>query len=363
MKILHLSSEKTWRGGEQQIAYLIEELQSIGVENIVASKKESVFEKYCNENNIKNYSFGFNNSIDIKSAIGLKTLINKIKPDIIHVHTSKGHGIIAVACALGLKCTIVLSRRVDFELKNSGFSQWKYNLPQIKKILCVSNEIKNIVKKSIKNPERAVTVYSGINLDRFKNVHHQNYLREKFQLSSNSYLIGNTSAIADHKDYYTFVDTARKVINGGNQNVYFFIIGDGPLKNEIKDYVSESDLKEKVFFTGFLENIAEILHELNLFLMTSKTEGLGTSILDAFASNLTVVSTNGGGLKETVLHNKTGLLAEVGDSSTLAKHVNELMNNQPKSKALSASAFQFVQEFSKENTGKKTNQIYQELLK
>ena len=53
MKVLHLSSEKTWRGGEQQIAYLIEELDKQGIENFVACRKKSAFEKHCIKNNIK----------------------------------------------------------------------------------------------------------------------------------------------------------------------------------------------------------------------------------------------------------------------------------------------------------------------
>lgn len=362
MKVLHLSSEKTWRGGEQQIAYLIEELQSLGVENVVASKKGSVFEDHAIKNGLTNYSFGFKNSIDVKSAIGIKSLVNKIKPDVIHAHTSKGHGIIAIACALGLKCTIVLSRRVDFELKKSGFSNWKYNLPQIKKILCVSDEIKSMVQKSIKNPGRAETVYSGVNLDRFKNIKHQNYLKNRFKLPAGCFLIGNTSAIADHKDYFTFVDTAKTVIDSGNHQVRFFIIGDGPMKDEIRTYVQKAELENHILFTGFIDYIPEILHELNIFLMTSKTEGLGTSVLDAFASGLPVISTNGGGLKETVFHNETGLSANVGDSETLAGHVVHLMRDDAKRNELTQSALQFVQQFSKQNTAKRTYQIYQDLI-
>ena len=362
MKVLHLSSEKTWRGGEQQIAYLVEELQILGVENVVASKKGSVFEQYAVKSGLTNYSFSFKNSVDIGTALRLKKLAGAINPDIIHAHTSKGHGIIAIAGALGLRSSIVLSRRVDFELKKSGFSNWKYNLPQIKKILCVSDEIKRMVQKSIKNPDRAVTVYSGVKLNRFKNINHQNYLKNRFQLPHDSFLIGNTSAIADHKDYFTFVDTAKKIVEARTENVFFFIIGDGPMREEIKSYVKDTNLEKRVFFTGFIDNIPEVLQELDVFLMTSKTEGLGTSVLDAFASGLTVVSTNGGGLKETVHHNETGLLANVGDSGTLAKYVIELMNDSEQKNRLTQTALTFVQKFSKQNTAKKTYQIYQDLI-
>lgn len=363
MKILHLSSEYTWRGGEQQIAYLLEELRSAGVDNLVAVRKGSEFEKWCRDHDFKYFTLNFKNSLDAASAYRLKQQIKITNPDLIHAHTSKGHGILAIAYALGLKKPSVISRRVDFHLKKLGFSNWKYNIGQIKRIICVSDEIRQIVQKSIKSPERAVTVYSGIDLSRFAAITSSNFLQMKYGLPHNSFLVGNTSAIADHKDYFTFTDTARNVLASGIKDIYFFIIGDGPMKDQILDYVKNSGLEDKIIFTGFLKNIPEILKELDLFLMTSKTEGLGTSVLDAFASGLPVISTNGGGLKETVIHEVTGLQAETGDAEGLAAHVQELYNQPEKRKQLSDNAHEFVKKFTKYNTAAETLKIYESILK
>ncbi|MEL7147609.1 MAG: glycosyltransferase family 4 protein, partial [Bacteroidota bacterium] len=278
------------------------------------------------------------------------------------VHSSKSHGIVALCSLLGVRTPIILSRRVDFKLKKSGFSNWKYNIPQIKRILCVSNEIRDMVRQEINDEERAITVYSGVDLNRFKGVTNKHFLKKRYNLKEDAVLVGNTSALADHKDYFTFIDTADQYLRTGNQNTFFFIIGDGPLQSEIKDYIISKSLSSRIFMTGFLQNIPEILCELDVFLMTSKTEGLGTSILDAFASHLPVVSTNGGGLKETVINEKTGLSAEVGDSDVLSKHLFRLIQDDELKKTLSASAFDFVQQFSKERTAMKTRSIYEEVL-
>ena len=72
MKVLHLSSEKTWRGGEQQIAYLIEELDKLGVENFVTCRKNSVFEKHCIDNLIEHITLPFRNSYELGSANQIK---------------------------------------------------------------------------------------------------------------------------------------------------------------------------------------------------------------------------------------------------------------------------------------------------
>ena len=363
MKVLHLSSEKTWRGGEQQIAYLIEEQRLSGIDVVVAAKESSEFSKYCEVQQFEYYTYRYKNSLDFKTARGLKKLIAQTKPDLIHVHSSRSHGIIALVHLIGgLNVSVILSRRVDFRLKKSGFSNWKYNLPQIKRILCVSDEIRNMVRDDIKNPERAITVYSGVDLSKFESAQHSDYLRTTYNLSNDAILIGNTSAIADHKDYFTFVDAAQHFLASKKQDICFFIIGDGPLRAQIASYIKEKSLESRIILTGFLTNIPEILQELDIFLMTSKTEGLGTSILDAFASKLAVVSTNGGGLKETVLDEQTGLSSAVGDAQHLASQLERMVTDVALREQLVGNAYEFVQQFSKENTARNTLDIYKEVL-
>ena len=67
LKVLHLSSEKTWRGGEQQIAYLIDELNAMGIENLVAARTDSAFEKYCTSKAIPAKVFPTQSSIHCRS--------------------------------------------------------------------------------------------------------------------------------------------------------------------------------------------------------------------------------------------------------------------------------------------------------
>ena len=75
--------------------------------------------------------------------------------------------------------------------------------------------------------------------------------------------------------------------------------------------------------TGFRKDIPKILPELDIFLFSSKTEGLGTSLLDAFACQVPVVATNAGGVPELIIHEKTGLLSPTKDPQSLAKNVSQ----------------------------------------
>ncbi len=347
----------SWRGGEQQIAYLIEELENLGVENIVACKKGSAFEAFCVEKGITHLGLAFRSQYDIFSALYLKQACKYFEVDLMHLHSSFSHGLGILSSVLGNPTPIVLSRRVDFPVKKNLITQYKYNHPAIKRIICVSKTIENIVRQSIKRPDRCLTVYSGIDITRFtSHVKHQ-LLRQEYSIPSNAILIGNVSAIAPHKDYYTFVDTAHQLISVG-LDAYFFIIGDGPLRADIENYVAEKGLTGRILLTGFRNDIPKILPELDYFLITSETEGLGTTVLDAFACKVPVVATKGGGITETVIDKETGLLAEVGDAKGLAGSIQLLINDQKLKEFLITNAFRKVQGFSKKNTAKETMSVY-----
>jgi len=362
MKVLHLSSERTWRGGEQQIAYLIEELEKYGVENYVACRKNSAFEAYCQDKGIPYFSFSFHFQYDLLAGIEIKKICKEFGINIVHLHSSFSHGIGYVSALTGNKTPMILSRRVDFPVKKNLITQLKYNHNSIKKILCVSKSIENMVRPAIKNPERCQTIYSGIDLSRFENIQSTGFLRNTYSLAKDTLLVGNISAIAPHKDYFTFVDTAEILINN-NPTIYFFIIGDGPSKQDIIKYILKKGLEKKIFLTGFRKDAPELLAELDIFLITSATEGLGTTILDAFATGTPVVATRGGGITETVLHEQTGLLAEVGDSRELAANINRLIQDNTLQLSLISNARQKVLDFSKEKTAQKTLEAYNTVIK
>jgi glycosyltransferase involved in cell wall biosynthesis len=361
LKVLHLSSETSWRGGEQQIAYLIEELSALGVENIVACQKGSPFEAYCRERGIPYFSLSFRNSFDLKTASSVKQICSRENADLVHIHSSKSHGVAMMADLMGNKLPLILSRRVDFPPKSNVFTSRKYNYPRIRRILCVSEAIRQVMLPHIEEKEKLYTVYSGIDLQKFSREQSTDFLRTQWGIPRSQLLVGNISAIAPHKDYFTFVDTAQELLKR-KLPLSFFIIGSGPEERTIKAYVEEKGLQEHIFFPGFLNNIPQILPELDIFLMTSETEGLGTTLLDAFAAKVPVVATRAGGIPEIVRYEQTGLTAAVKDVQGLANAVERLAMNEAYRKQLSEQAYDFVKSFDKKQTALQTLAHYQQVL-
>ncbi len=361
--VLHVSTPSSWRGGEQQLFYLLESLDKIGVNQILICNKVGALYKKARAAEFNVIGCAKKNGMDLGFSRQIKATCEKMEVQIIQAHDSQAHTLILLANVLfGNKIPVVLSRRVDFSVGGSFFSRYKYNHPMIARILCVSNAIKEIMRPAIKNQALLETVYSGVDLSKFEGVLADDYLRKTFGVPSDYALVGNVSAIAPHKDYFTFVDTVKILLNKGVRAKYF-IVGDGPEKEAIKQYVKDNELEGEIYFTGFIKGVLPTLKSLDLMLVTSKTEGLGTTILDAFACGVPVVATKAGGIPEIVIHEHTGLLAEIKDSEKLAECCTQVLGDQHKKEQLIQGAKTLVQEYSTEKTAEKTLAAYQEILK
>lgn len=361
LRVLHLSSERTWRGGEQQIAYLIEELTQMGLTVFIAVKGGSEFEKYCRHKQLPYYTLPFRNSMDVRTALQIKKICDEAKPDLVHMHSSKSHGVGVLSAILGNKVPLVLSRRVDFVPKNNWLTKFKYNHPSIRKIICVSDKITQIMRRYTAKANEVLTIHSGIDLAKFSDRTGENILRKEFKIHPNTFIIGNTSALEGHKDYFTFIDTVALLVRR-KVPVSAFIVGTGSLEKALKDYASEKGLMSVVHFTGFRRDITKVLPSFDLFLITSNEEGLGTSVLDAFAAGVPVVGTAAGGIPEMVVNDRSGMLAPIGDSDSLAHAVEKVLKNAALKDRLVRGAREKVKEFSKEITARNTMLIYQEII-
>lgn len=323
----------------------------------------SAMAKFCVAERFDFFVFKKRSSIYPGIARQLARLVKKQEIDILHLHDAHAHTFACMAASVfGMSKPLVLSRRVDFPIKKNVFSRWKYNHPAIKAIICVSHFIKGVLEKDIRQSGKIKVVHSGIDTSRFS-FSKNTKLRNEFEIPDTGPLIANVAAIASHKDYYTFVDTALLIVSS-KPDARFLIIGaDGGEQKAIEAYIQKAGLQKHIHLTGFRTDIPEILQGIDLFLFTSKEEGLGTSLLDALASKVPIVATNAGGIPEIVLHEKTGLTANIGDAKSLANAVLRLLDDKAFAKKLSQIGLEHLKSFSKANTAEKTLAIYNQILK
>ena len=361
INVLHLNAEKGWRGGEQQLAYLVEELSSTSVKSYIICRQASALANYCEAQQTPYTTSPFTSGISIVAALKIKRFCRQHAIDLIHIHGSKPHSLAVISAVFGNRSLMVLSRRVAFPVRRNLFTQWKYNHPAIKKIICISQSVAQIVAESIQRKERCTVVYSGIDVKRFSKP--TGYLRAYYQIAPEEQIIGNVAALSDSKDLTTFLRVAEIFQQTGIPN-RFIVVGEGSERQSLEAIVSQKNLGKQVTLTGFMDNVAEVLPEFDVFLTTAKIEGLGTSVLDAFACRVPVVATRAtGGIPEMVIHQETGLLAEVGEAAILAKYLETIIQEPTLKEQLVENAYQhLLNHFTKEKMAQGTVSLYKSVM-
>ncbi len=362
ISILHISSPLTWRGGERQIANLISSLNKKDVKQILLCPTDSQLANYCKKNTIHYQTLPKTNGISLNWARTIKNICRSQKITHIHVHDSKSHTFAITAATLYRKIPkIIISRRVIFPIKNKFLTRYKYTHPNIETIICISKAVELVVKKAFPNATTSI-IPSSITISKYNNTKTLNTLKNDFKLESNSILIGYVAALTSEKDHFTFVKTAKILINK-NENYHFFIIGEGDQRQAIEKFILDNKLDNRIHLTGFIQDIDVVIPQLDLLLFTSTSEGLGSSILDFFLAKIPVVSTRCGGTEELIEHGKTGFLAAIYDSEKLAEYVQKILTNSLLSKKITDNAFQYIiKNHSKEQMGLQTLEVYQKSL-
>lgn len=342
--------------------YLVEELNKVGVWQIVMCPFNSSVHKYCLKNHINHVTFFKGFSANPMVAFRVSHICKREKLDLIHVHDSHAHNFAVLSTVLSNNTLpIVVSRRVDFPIQGGPMSMFKYNHPRISKILCVSSAIKDVMTPSIEDKSKLEVVYSGVDLDKFDLDNEPPSLRVELGIADDVLLVGNVAALAPHKDYPTFVRTAKRVIDSGAK-VHFLAIGDGPSRKVVENSIADLAMEDHITLLGFRNDIIEILPQLDIFLITSETEGLGTSILDAQVAGVPIVATRAGGIVEVVAHEQNGLSADVADDKALAELVLRYVEDSNLRSEMAKASKKSVIKFSKAETAKKTKEVYESVL-
>jgi L-malate glycosyltransferase len=361
INILHVSGATGWRGGEQQVAYLIQHLPD-SVTSLLLLPKGAPLEVAVEELPVATFTYKKRMGMDINGARMIRNILFKNNIDIIHLHDSHAHNLYVLAHSLfGVKIPAVLHRRVDFPPGNNPITRYKYNLASIRKIICVSEKVKEVMRTVVHGSSKFVVIHSGINIEKFSNPEVPSLnIRKQYQLPADAVIIGNVAALADHKDHATFIGTASVFLKT-QANAYFFIAGTGELESEIKKKIRKEGLEGRVFLYGNCPSIPSFLKELDVFLYTSKEEGLGTAILEAMAAGIPVVSTNAGGIPEIISDGINGLMTNVGNSIQLAENCRKLINQPELKKQLTEQAKQTIQHFTCTSTANAVNSVYREI--
>jgi len=181
-------------------------------------------------------------------------------------------------------------------------------------------------------PDRIRRIYNSIDLTRYTNLPPRRQLRQSMGLDVAGPVVGFVSRVLPMKGHREFLQGAALVLRR-RPDVTFAIVGDditpgGPFMAELRRWVADQRLTERIRFLGWRQDIPEVTSCFDMAVQASKyVEGLGRALLEAMALSIPVVATATGGFTEVVEDGINGFLAPVGDGEALGQTMLRLLED------------------------------------
>jgi len=363
---LHIDTARTWRGGQNQVLLTVNGLRAFGQRAALAAHPDGELRRRAQEG-LDLIPIAPRSEVDLTAGWRLARVIRRLAPDIIHAHDPHGVAMAGMALSIGGASrwregrkapALVASRRVDFHLKANSFSRWKYR--QVDAFVAASEAIRQMLIGDGVAGERVVTVHEGIDVDRIDGTPAVN-VHETLWLPHHAPLVGNVAALVPHKGQRYLIEAAHLVVQK-IPDARFVILGEGELREHLEHLVREHHLEKHVLLPGFRTDVIGCIKGFDLFVMSSVTEGLGTSLLDAMACRKAIVGTRAGGIPEVVDEGRTGLLVEPRDPHQLADAILRLIQDEAMRKRMAEAGYARVRErFTVERMVADTAAVYSRL--
>jgi glycosyltransferase involved in cell wall biosynthesis len=366
VRILQISSAKNFGGGEKHLADLCEGLNVRGHEIFVATRPGAEWLdrlSFLPEENL--FELPLRNSFDIFSARKLALIIREKKIDIVHAHLGRDYPVAALAVRFTSNARLILTRHVLFPIK----SLQKFALSNVAKVIAVSSAVEANLQK-IFPAQKIVSIPNGIEVEKWSKADRKQF-REAFRFEHDipfdAFLIGTIGELKPLKGQEDFILAAQIVARKFPES-RFIVVGkdnsfDQNFRRKLKRLVKVFDLEERFLWLDWVENTAEILHSLDVFVSPSRSESFGLTILEAMASGIGIAATETEGARELLENNKTGKLVELENPAQLAEAINEFLNNEELRKKYGRQAQESAKEnFNLERMIAETEKIYIEAI-
>jgi glycosyltransferase involved in cell wall biosynthesis len=231
--------------------------------------------------------------------------------------------------------------------------------------LAVSEDVANSIRKH--KPEvsaRVRTQLNGVNTAFFNREEMSGAaVRQRFGIPEDAIVIGTVAVFRDQKRLDVWLQVAEAILRS-NPKMHFVIVGDGPLKETLLLQRERLGLQERVHMPGLQTEVREFLAAFDIFMMTSKFEGLPIALLEAMSMGCAIVSTDAGGIGEVVRHEKEGLVCSVDKPLELIQYAERLLNDPAFRRTLGSNARNRVlQQFGIQKMADALETIYEDITK
>jgi glycosyltransferase involved in cell wall biosynthesis len=300
----------------------------------------------------------------------IRSILRELRPDVIHTHQISAL-LYLVPIERELMPVLVHTEHSNqfwrcktFRDRLRYFSMLTIAGRRADRVFGVSQDAtQSIARSRVIAKNKVFTVPNGIDLSKFQMRSRDASFRRSIGIPDDSLVLGSVGRLDEVKRPDILL-AAFAAINSQFPNTHLLLVGDGPLMSDLRRQAADLKISDRVHFTGFQDNPAPYLHLLDIFVLTSRMEGMPLSVIEAAASGIPVIASNVGGLSEMSNGNQSILLYDFQDMDALHAGLRRLITDFNFRHQLGESGRKFaVSAYSSKRMALDYDRHYYQLLK
>jgi len=345
--IVHVASGREWRGGQRQVWLLARELARQGIEQVVVTGEGSELATRLRFDGVRVRAPRWRSGLDPRV---LPAILGELRGRSAVLHAHDAHALtLAGVVAAFTGAPLVVTRRVTFPLRNRFF--WR----RACRVIAISGAVRQALETDGLPTDRVVLVPSAVE-GPSPAPPPAGSIRARLGLPNTGQLAVSLGALTPEKDQFTLVEAAALLVRDLPE-LHWAIGGEGVLRGDLERRIAQRGLQGRFHLLGHLADPHDALSGADVFVLSSTSEGLGTSILAAMARDVPVVATRVGGIPD-VLGGGAGLMVSPGNPAELARAVRQILHEPDLRRELIIVARKELRRFSVSAVAERVLTVY-----
>lgn len=298
---------------------------------------------------------------------GIFSLCRREEPDLVHTRGFSAIEGLAAARLAGVKAVMHSEHGRDVDeahrMKPRRALARTILYKFADRVVTVSDELRASILAEVRVPAEKVTCLpNGVDLARFDRRHAREHMRYVLGIPQDARVVGTVGRHDPVKDYPSLL-RAFASVQTASRRAWLVLCGDGPEGARLRTMAQDLGIADRTVFTGFRDDVPDVLSAFDIFCLPSVTEGMSNAILEAMASRLPCVATRVGGNGELVTHGVTGLLVPTLNPDRLAESLTYLVTDEVAAARMSkASRDRAESRFSLDGMVRNYEDLYETLV-
>lgn len=358
LKILHSESSLAWGGQENRTLNEMIGLRELGHSVGVIGQPNAGIVGRAKELGFPYFEIPMRGALDFPAIARIRNALRNFDADILNTHSSKDTQLAGIAARLLFprRPKVVRTRHLAIPIT----SRITYSgIPD--HVVCVSHFVANyLISQGV--PEKRVTaVRTGINFENYRIEGDRGFLRRELGIPEASLLVGTIAILRFKKGHADLLAAIPKVLE--SVDAHFVFAGNGPMYETIQEQVTAMGLQNRVHLLGLRRDVVDILRSIDLFVLPTHQEALGTAFVEAGAMGRPAIGTRVDGVPEVIVDGQTGILVPPHDSAALAAAILVMAASQETRQKMGSAACAHVRElFSRDAMAQGMVSVYSTLL-